>query len=1605
MVYQECPNTLVLEQLLLGRLQEDEAQVFEQHLDRCPQCAAKAHTLRPSDTLLDAMREYQPPAADDSAVARRMVERLGPRDSQEVAALKSDAPEIAPKEHEAADGESQHDLFRRLASILRPPQAEDGKKRLPPATANDPAQYDFLAPAESADELGRLGNYRVLSVLGSGGMGIVFLAEDLDLKRRVALKAMHPALAASASARERFMREAQAVAAINHDHVVAIHQVGKDRGIPYLAMALLRGQSLDDRIVPGRPLPLADMLRIGRETAAGLAAAHERGLVHRDVKPANVWLEEPGGRVKLLDFGLARPVDSDTHFTRLGAVIGTPAFMSPEQAKGQTLDARSDLFSLGSMLYLMSTGEPPFLGGDHAAVLAAIDHDQPVPPRELRPALPAAFSDLVMQLLAKDRDQRPPSAAAVIDRLRELEQPAKPAPAEAPPVPARPLSHWWLGGIAAVLLLLLGGGGFYAAAVIVAEWGDGKLIIETDDKDVKVVVKQEGGQPLVEIVERGTQRTYSLRPGDYEIDVTVQEGKTKSQFFTRKLTLTQGDRRVVDVRLELAKAAPPAVAPPPAVAAVNPPAIPSREPPPLAQWLQGRKFVTVAQDGRGDFKTIPEALQASTDGQVVKLLDQGPYQLPVEVTFKRGGGLVSEVGTRVVLSDWVPGSDAPEDARRYRALQLNCPAGMRLAGLHFEPRELPQDAWQPWTLGIYGAGEIVIEGCRVQSNPHLSLSIPKRDDSQPVLNSAFFSVAPGELPRVWMRENLLGGSVEFDKLRRYEQIALERNIVLGAGGGGIGVPPRVNQLVLRHNVFLAHTGVWLAFDPNGESEGNHYLFANNVFQVQQSPIWFYPSTGEGAMASPPRRVTIENNFFRSQRGKGIDSFPARDDRAFAAEHWRVGHNVYAREPGGTEVASLELTKRDRVVEQPFLTLDPAKRDYLRIAAEGPLAASGAGGDLPGYVGVVPPGPAPVAGDWLARLREAAAADELPALGAVRTYLGHAGQIECLAFSSDSRLILSGSPDQTACLWDALSQDASELRTFRHDTGGVWAAALSPDGRFAVTGEGETWKNGGWVAGKDFALRLWNLQTGELVRRMEGLANPVRSLRFFPDGKSLLSGSQDHTVRRWDVASGKQRQRYEGFSGPVQGVDVPFDGSLVVAGGGTEARVWDAATGNQVALFRGPTTDRHQVRFSADAALVASAAGNNSVRVWKARTGEEVAVLEHPLRVLPVAFHPQLPTVLLAACDDGAIYVWDIPSKRIWYRFPGHTPGLAILGLAVSPDGRFAVSGGTDQSVRLWRLPEKYPEVVTKELRSFPGHEGWATSAAITPDGKRIVSCGADKSVRVWDLETGEQLHRFDSHKEIVWRVAISPDGRYAATGGGSEFGDQPGTWKRGTDNEIRLWDLAEGKEVRRFRGHTDMVYTLQFSPDNKRLLSGGAQYDPTVRLWDVETGEQLQSIDGGVGWVASVAFHRDGKLIAWGGVKRNLCLYDLEAKKVVREIPVAHDDEVISVAFSTRGDKLVSAGKDNVIHVWEVATGQRLKKIAGHAEDVWSACFISEDRRILSASVDGSARVWDAETSAEQKRFVTCGLWGAVLAPDKRQVLTFGVDGVLRLWPLEPAAR
>lgn len=287
---------------------------------------------------------------------------------------------------------------------------------------------DFLAPSDNPAMLGRIGEFEILEPIGSGGMGIVLKGYDHELNRYIAVKVLHPHCATSAGARRRFAREAQAAAAVVHQHVVAIHAVGANHHPPYLVMPFIPGESLQQRLNRFGPLEVIDVLRIGQQVAEGLAAAHAQGLVHRDIKPGNILLERNVDRVLLTDFGLARAAD-DASLTQSGVIAGTPQYMSPEQARGEIVDHRTDLFSLGTVMYTLLAGHSPFRAETAMGVLRRVCEDTARPLREHNPAVPAWLEAIIAKLHSKQPGDRYSTATQVAELLQRclahLQQPTQ----------------------------------------------------------------------------------------------------------------------------------------------------------------------------------------------------------------------------------------------------------------------------------------------------------------------------------------------------------------------------------------------------------------------------------------------------------------------------------------------------------------------------------------------------------------------------------------------------------------------------------------------------------------------------------------------------------------------------------------------------------------------------------------------------------------------------------------------------------------------------------------------------------------------------------------------------------------------------------------------------------------------------------------------------------------------------------------------------------------------------------------------------------------------------------------------------------------------------
>jgi serine/threonine protein kinase len=607
-------------------------------------------------------QQFLAAACGDDSGLRQQIEELLAHHSQASSFLESPPTEVVQAAH--------HDTAREVA----------------------PPVLDFLAPSTEPAAIGRLGHYEILEVLGCGGFGVVLKARDSKLDRIVAVKTLVQSLASSATSRRRFVREAKAAAAVKHDNIVGIYHVSDEGSVPYLVMECVSGVSLEEKLRQDGMLELPVILRIGMQVAGGLAAAHKQGLVHRDVKPGNILLENGVERVKITDFGLARAVD-DASITREGEVAGTPQYMSPEQAVGQSVDARSDLFSLGSVLYAMCTGRSPFRAETTVAALRRVCDDTPRPIREINPEIPAWLVAIIDRLLAKKPDERIQTAAEAADLLSQhlarLQHPGlEPkvttvAQSQIPNPKSQFRDGRWLIAAAALVLLVVGislteatGVTHVVPTVLRIVTGEGTLVVETDP-DVHVTL--EGNGDLVFNLAGG--QTIRVPTGRYRVRAT-KDGKPLP-LEKDLVTISRGREQVVRVRLESDAASAKAAG-------------------------QAEKSAFVRLGGKGvaerKFDTLAEAVHSASSGDTIEIRGNGPF---VSDGVTTANVLVIRAG-----EGYTPTITLSQAASDKNIPLLNVGASLVLEGLKFQ-RISPAPQSSGLLFRVWHDGALHIANCRL----------------------------------------------------------------------------------------------------------------------------------------------------------------------------------------------------------------------------------------------------------------------------------------------------------------------------------------------------------------------------------------------------------------------------------------------------------------------------------------------------------------------------------------------------------------------------------------------------------------------------------------------------------------------------------------------------------------------------------------------------------------------------------------------------------------------------------------------------------------------------------------------------------------------------
>jgi WD40 repeat protein len=562
-------------------------------------------------------------------------------------------------------------------------------------------------------------------------------------------------------------------------------------------------------------------------------------------------------------------------------------------------------------------------------------------------------------------------------------------------------------------------------------------------------------------------------------------------------------------------------------------------------------------------------------------------------------------------------------------------------------------------------------------------------------------------------------------------------------------------------------------------------------------------------------------------------------------------------------------------------------------------------------------------------------------GVVKRFVGHTWGVDCVAFSPDGNQLASGEGDfmlngkggnegRTIILWDVASGQV--IRKFVGHPDGIQSVKFSPDGHSLAS------------AGGDGAIRIWEVASGRLARKLPGDRPGVSCLTFSPDGTRLISarGNKIFALRRpqeswpiqiWDVASGQVVQTLAGHNEMVFSVAISRDGTrLASASGDRTVKVWDLATGQAVRTLSGHGGGVGSVAFHPDDIHLASADAEKVIRVWHVPTGRVVrTLLGHTEYIAEVTFRPD-GTRLMSAAWDGTIKVWGMAAGRTGRHLTGHSE--AVAGIAFRPDGTCLASASDDHTIKIWDL------ATSQTLRTLTGHNGSVTSVTFSPDGARLASASDDHTIKIWDPATGQVLwtsahHEFAYHQSVVF----SPDGKRLAS---------VSWW----DKDIKFWDPATGKLTQTLSGHTGKIAKVAISPDGTRLASFG--FDKTIRVWDLATGQVVRTVDVPAPLGNTMAFSPDGARLA-ATASEGVWLWDLASGKVVQKLRVRSWQGCRAVVFSPDGSRLAAAGPSDV-KVFDLASGQVVRTLAGHT----CLAFSRDGLRLAAADSDNGITVWDA---------------------------------------------
>lgn len=1439
-------------------------------------------------------------------------------------------------------------------------------------------------------------SYELEELIGEGGFGAVYRARQKFINREVAIKIILPHYANRPEFIRRFETEAQLIARLEHPHIVPLYDYWREPTGAYLVMRLLRGGSIQDSINKDGPwTPLATSTMLNQITEA-LAVAHRQGVIHRDLKPENILLDEDGNAY-LSDFGIAKELRGNTPtITETNAIIGSPAYLSPEQIRGEQITPQTDVYALGIVLYEMLTGERPY-DDDTPATLLYKHLSSPLPKAStIISSLPEELNNVLIRATAKEPDMRHES---VIELARDFHRAIKGGESSsetavliatddiAIPDPENPYK-----GLRA--FQQADAADFFGRAKLIE-----KIIDRFKDDD-------DYGRFLAIVGPSGSGKSSVVKAG---IIPAIRRGALpdSEQWFV--VEMVPGIDPMEELEAALLRIA------------VNPPES-------LLSQLN--------EDDRGLLRAIKRVLP-DTDSEIVLVIDQFEELFTLVDDEAQRAHFLNSILTaatnarsqlRIIITLRADFYDRPLNYTRFGELIRRRTEVI----LPMTPEELE--------LAIAGPARRVGMGLEQGLVTAIVADVGEQPGTLPLLQYALtelferrqgivltqkaYQEIGGTMGALAKRADELYDSLSDEGQEIARQIFLR---LITLGDGTEDTRRRVLQselLTIKDDFDLISMIIdafgryrLLTFDHDPISRTATVEVAHEALIRQWIRLRDWLANSREDLRTQRRLTAAAEEWILANRDR---SFLARGSRLQRFETWREATNLAVNQTE-KEYLQASIEEREKLLAQEAerqareAALEQRSRNVLR-ALVGVMAFALVVALALTALAISQRQDAQEArsiaeASALAAQASAAEARSLALAANARNALIENERTLGLALAVEASTLYEPAPVEVRRVLSAATYGSGSIHRLTEHDSAVMSTALSTSGDVMISG------------GADGMVFVWDNQTGDLIRQIDLGEVVVTAVDISSDESFILAATTDHSIYLIDLTSGEEIRTLEGHTDTVTDVIFMTGDTRALSGSlDTDLRLWDVETGESLQVYDGHHGVILSIAASSDGQYVASSSGDDTisevpdaevdrtVRVWDIESGEEIQRFELGGGfVRTVTFHPSGNSVASASWSSGSggqVFIWDIVTGEEQQRLRTHED--IITRIRFDATGSTLYTASWDQTLRLWDVNRGV------EIARFEDFEDRILDFAITVNQEYLaVATGNlgnneierqyersnDTSVWLIDLINRDQIRLYSGHEDWVMSLDVSPDGRYAASGAGA----LRDPW---LDTSVRIWDVETGEEIRRLDGHTRTVEGIQFSPNGDTLLT--ASWDGNVILWDVETGEMIRRFgDGETSHeerAIKVAFSADGETALSTGSMGEIILWDVEAGQMLREF-IGHDALVSWVKFAPDGTRIASSSWDNTIAIWDVETGEMLQRMEGHRDRVTGLDFSPDGLKLLSSSWDLTVRLWNAETGEELRQFIGHNerIQTVIFHQDGQVALSGGGDMTLRLWDVETA--